>query len=94
MLRVEEEEVRIFYACECGSRAWGFPSQDSDYDLRFLYLREPNGYLQIDEGRDVIERPLACSIDLPGWDTKKALRLIRKSDPPLLEWLQSPTVCG
>ena len=93
MLRVEKEEnVRIFYACESGSRAWGFPSQDSDYDVRFLYLHEPNWYLQIYEGRDVIERPLADSIDLAGWDIKKALKLFRKSNPPLLEWLQSPIV--
>ncbi|CAM3516797.1 MULTISPECIES: nucleotidyltransferase domain-containing protein [Saccharibacillus] len=91
--RIErEEKVRILYACESGSRAWGFPSQDSDYDVRFLYVREPDWYLSIFERRDVIERPISDLLDVNGWDLRKALRLFRKSNPPLLEWLQSPIV--
>lgn len=88
----EKEKVRIFYACESGSRAWGFPSSDSDYDVRFLYIHPIDWYLSIDEGRDVIERPINNKIDLSGWDIKKALRLYKKSNPPLLEWLRSPIV--
>lgn len=87
-----EEEVKILYACESGSRAWGFPSNDSDYDVRFIYIRKPEFYLSIDEGRDVIERPIVDDIDLSGWDLKKTLKLFRKSNPPLLEWFQSPIV--
>ncbi|MDI4648741.1 nucleotidyltransferase domain-containing protein [Cohnella hashimotonis] len=85
-----EENVRILYACESGSRAWGFPSQDSDYDVRFVYVREPDWYLSIYDKRDVIERPISDSLDISGWDLRKALNLYRKSNPPLLEWLQSP----
>lgn len=85
-----EEEIRILYACESGSRAWGFPSQDSDYDVRFLYIRRPEWYLSIFERRDVIERPISDKLDIGGWDLRKALNLYRKSNPPLLEWLQSP----
>lgn len=88
----QEENVRIFYACESGSRAWGFPSADSDFDVRFIYAHPVNWYLSIDEGRDVIERPINDAIDLSGWEMKKALKLFRKSNPPLLEWLQSPIV--
>ena len=88
----KEENVKILYACESGSRAWGFPSSDSDYDVRFIYIRKPEFYLSIDEGRDVIEYPIVDVIDLSGWDLKKTLRLFRKSNPPLLEWLQSPIV--
>ncbi|QSF47604.1 nucleotidyltransferase domain-containing protein [Paenibacillus tianjinensis] len=84
-----EENVRILYACESGSRAWGFPSKDSDYDVRFLYLRRPEAYLSILEPRDVIERPISDLLDINGWDLKKGLTLFRKSNPPLLEWLQS-----
>lgn len=84
-----EEDVRILYACESGSRAWGFPSRDSDYDVRFLYVRRPEAYLSIFEPRDVIERPISNLLDINGWDLKKALLLFRKSNPPLLEWLQS-----
>ena len=95
LLEIEKEEnVRIFYACESGSRAWGFPSVNSDYDVRFLYIREQNFYLSIDveDKRDVIEVPIDDELDINGWDLRKALRLLRKSNPPLLEWLSSPTV--
>jgi len=88
----EKETVVVFYACESGSRAWGFPSADSDYDVRFLYLRPVNWYLSINEKRDVIEVPLKGQLDINGWDLKKALMLFRKSNPPLLEWLNSPIV--
>jgi uncharacterized protein len=88
----ERDEVCIFYACESGSRAWGFPSVDSDYDVRFLYLHKRDWYLSVDEGRDVIERPISDEIDLKGWDMKKALKLFRKSNVHLLEWLDSPIV--
>jgi predicted nucleotidyltransferase len=88
------EQVHIIYACESGSRAWGFPSTDSDYDVRFLYLRPRDWYLSIDveNRRDVIEQPITDELDVSGWDLRKALRLLRKSNPPLLEWLTSPIV--
>jgi uncharacterized protein len=87
-----EENVRILLAVESGSRAWGFPSADSDYDVRFVYVHRLEWYLTIDPGRDVLERPLIDLIDLAGWDLKKALQLLRKSNPPLLEWLQCPII--
>jgi len=88
------EDVAILLAVESGSRAWGFESMDSDYDVRFIYVRRPEAYLSIDLElqRDVIERPIADAIDLSGWDIRKALKLFQKSNPPLLEWLQSPLV--
>lgn len=85
-----EEQVKIIYACESGSRAWGFESQNSDYDVRFIYVRPLDDYLTIFEQRDVIERPLENDLDVNGWDISKALQLLRKSNPPLLEWLHSP----
>ncbi|HNB50707.1 MAG TPA: nucleotidyltransferase domain-containing protein [Anaerolineales bacterium] len=87
-----EENVRVIYACESGSRAWGFPSADSDYDVRFVYIHPRDWYLSIAEQRDVIERPISEGLDLNGWDLRKALQLFRKSNPPLLEWLGSPIV--
>ena len=87
-----QEEVHIIYACESGSRAWGFESIDSDFDVRFLYVHPVAWYLGIDAGRDVIERPVDDQLDMSGWDLRKALQLLRKSNPPLLEWLQSPTI--
>ncbi len=88
------ERVVILLAVESGSRAWGFPSKDSDYDVRFIYCREPEFYLSIDgsEESGVIERPIEDSFDLSGWDIRKALTLFRKSNPPLLEWLQCPII--
>lgn len=88
----DEERVGILYAVESGSRAWGFPSADSDYDVRLIYIHRQPWYLSIDSEsrRDVIERPLVEEIDLSGWDIRKALALFARSNPPLLEWLDSP----
>ena len=87
-----ERNVRVLFACESGSRAWGFASRDSDFDVRFLYVHRRDWYLSVEDRRDVIERPLADDLDVSGWELRKALRLLRKSNPPLLEWLKSPVV--
>lgn len=89
-----DNDVKIIWACESGSRAWGFASEDSDYDVRFIYLNRREWYMAVDleDKRDVIETPLEDVWDVNGWDMRKALRLYRKSNPPLLEWLQSPIV--
>lgn len=84
--------VRVLYACESGSRAWGFPSPDSDYDVRFIYVHEPEWYLRVMPQRDVIEQPISDALDLSGWELRKALRLLHDSNPALSEWLQSPLV--
>jgi len=90
----EEEQINILYACESGSRAWGFASQDSDYDVRFVYVHEKDWYLRINVAADsdVVERPIVDDLDLSGWELAKALRLLQKSNPPLLEWFNSPIV--
>jgi hypothetical protein len=90
----QTQAIRILYACESGGRAWGFASPDSDYDVRFLYVRPRDGYLSIDleHRRDVIERPIEGVLDINGWDLRKALQLMHKSNPPLFEWLHSPRV--
>ncbi len=86
-----EEGVRILYAAESGSRAWGFASPDSDYDVRFIYAHPHDWYLRLVPARDVIERPLDPElVDLAGWDVRKALQLMLKSNPALYEWLCSP----
>lgn len=87
-----EHDVKILFAIESGSRAWGFPSKDSDYDVRFVYVNKKDWYLSIDQKRDVIEYPINDMLDLSGWDVKKALALFSKSNPALLEWLRSPIV--
>lgn len=93
--KVEEDfQVKILYACESGSRAWQFPSKDSDYDVRFIYVHKKEDYLTIDpigigSKRDVIELPINDLLDISGWELTKALRLFRKSNPPLMEWLRS-----
>ncbi|GAB3845824.1 nucleotidyltransferase domain-containing protein [Hymenobacter terrigena] len=84
--------IRILYACESGSRAWGFPSPDSDYDVRFIYCHLPVWYLALDEGRDTLNFPVDEELDLAGWELRKSLRLLRGSNASLFEWLQSPVV--
>jgi len=88
----QKHQVKILFAVESGSRAWGFPSKDSDYDVRFVYVNRPEWYLSIDDKRDVIELPINDMLDINGWDIRKALKLFRKSNPPLLEWLVSDIV--
>jgi predicted nucleotidyltransferase len=89
-----DEQCVVVLAVESGSRAWGFESTDSDYDVRFIYVRPTEWYLSIDveDQRDVIEKPITGELDVSGWDLRKALRLMRKSNPPLFEWLQSPII--
>ncbi|WP_240905621.1 nucleotidyltransferase domain-containing protein, partial [Thiorhodococcus mannitoliphagus] len=87
-----EHQVRVLYACESGSRGWGFASPDSDYDVRFLYVHALPWYLQVTPGRDVIERPLTAVLDINGWELRKALGLLKKGNATLIEWLDSPVV--
>ena len=86
------EGVRILHCVESGSRAWGFASPDSDYDVRFIYVRPVEDYLRLEKVRDVIEWQLDDTLDISGWDLQKALRLLRKSNPTLFEWNSSPIV--
>lgn len=89
----EEKKVKVLLACETGSRAWGFPSPDSDYDVRILYVHERDWYIQLSEGRDSIEAMLENNdLDISGWELRKALRLLMKSNAPLLERIQSPII--
>lgn len=86
------EQVAILWAIESGSRAWGFPSPDSDYDCRFVYLRQRRDYLGLFPRRDVIETPLDAVLDVNGWDLHKALRLLVKGNAVVIEWFLSPIV--
>jgi uncharacterized protein len=86
------EDVRVLYACESGSRGWGFASPDSDYDVRFLYVRPTADYLRIHDMRDVIEEAPGPVFDVNGWDLRKALQLLAKGNATLVEWLSSPVV--
>lgn len=88
----EKENVRILLAVESGSRAWGFASLDSDYDVRFIYIRNKKDYLKLESVRDVIELPIDDVLDINGWDLQKTLRLLYKSNPTLFEWFSSPIV--
>ena len=87
-----KEGVRILHAVESGSRAWGFASPDSDYDVRFVYARPKEDYLRLDELRDVIEWQLDEVLDINGWDLKKALRQFAKGNATLFEWSESPII--
>ena len=89
-----QSNISILYACESGSRAWGFASTDSDYDVRFIYANPVSWYLRLLEDKDVINLPIEDTpqgiLDLGGWDVRKTLRLVVKPNPVIWEWLQSP----
>ncbi len=88
----QKENVVILYAVESGSRAWGFASTNSDYDVRFIYIRNPEHYWKLEKTKDVIEWQLDETLDINGWDLQKALRLLHRSNATLFEWLSSPIV--
>ncbi len=85
-------DVVVLFACESGSRGWGFASPDSDYDVRFVYAHRRDWYLRVEPQRDVIERPLDDELDVSGWELRKTLQLLHRSNPTLLEWLDSPVM--
>lgn len=87
-----EENLRVLLAVESGSRAWGFHSPDSDYDVRFIYARPVDWHLQLGKRRDVVERPIDDELDISGWELSKALTLALSSNAVIAEWLQSPIV--
>lgn len=88
----QAENVKIIYAVESGSRSWGFASPDSDYDVRFIYIRPEQDYLRLEKQRDVIEWELDEVLDINGWDLKKVLRYYHKSNATIFEWAGSPIV--
>lgn len=89
----QQENIRILYACESGSRGWGFASEDSDYDVRFIYIHTPEWYLSVNNKADVITFFSDDRVfDLSGWDIRKALMHFHGSNPTLYDWLQSPII--
>ena len=91
--KVEQQHgVRILHTVESGSRSWGFASPDSDYDVRFVYVRPAADYLRLDQPRDVIEWQLDEVLDISGWDLRKALQLFAHGNASLFEWTFSPIV--
>lgn len=88
----EQYDVKILLAVESGSRAWGFASADSDYDVRFIYVHRPEQYLRIDLMKDVIEWQLDEVLDINGWDLRKALLAFAKGNPNVMEWANSPII--
>lgn len=88
----EKEHVRILHAVESGSRAWGFASPDSDYDVRFIYVKKKEDYLRLETTRDMIDWELDETLDINGWDIKKVLQHFHKSNATIFEWANSPIV--
>ena len=88
----EKENIKVLHVIESGSRAWGFASPDSDYDVRFIYVRDKDFYLSLRGTKDFIDWELSEVLDINGWDLKKALQHIHKSNATVFEWSNSPVV--
>ncbi|UGB32311.1 nucleotidyltransferase domain-containing protein [Metabacillus sp. B2-18] len=88
----KDQNITILYACESGSRAWNMNTSFSDFDVRFIYKREMNWYLQLTEGKNTLDFSTKDNEEYVGWDIKKALQLLLKSNPTLLEWIHSPII--
>ncbi len=93
LTRIERQRrLRVLFACESGSRAWGFASSDSDYDVRFIYAYRPAEYVGLKAPVGAFDQQEPGDIDLGGWDIRKTAELMRRSNPPLMEWLASPII--
>jgi predicted nucleotidyltransferase len=88
----KENNIKILFSCESGSRGWEFPSPDSDYDVRFIYVRPYRYYLSVMERADDLNFAITGDLDMYGWDIRKVLQLMRKSNVTPFEWLQSPII--
>lgn len=88
----QQRGLRVLFACESGSRAWGFASRDSDFDVRFIFVRPAAQYLRLNPPKDAFDLHQDQDFDLAGWDIRKAAELMRRCNPPLLEWLDSPII--
>lgn len=90
--KIESTGIKVLYACESGSRAWGFESKDSDYDVRFIYALPREKYLTVYDCKDTMDFPIDDLLDLNGWDIKKTLRLFSGNNMTAFEWINSPIV--
>ena len=98
----EKEHVRVLHVVESGSRAWGFASPDSDYDVRFVYKRNVENYISLNKAKDVFEiyldeeyhscKPEDALVDMVGFDLMKYMGLLSKSNPTAIEWLMSDII--
>jgi uncharacterized protein len=88
----KEQNIQMLFACESGSRGWEFPSPDSDYDVRFIYVRPYRFYLSVQDRKYDLNFPISGELDMYGWDIRKVLQLIKKSNTTPFEWLQSPII--
>lgn len=88
----ERENIKVLHAAESGSRAWGIASPDSDYDVRFVYVRPMDFYLKLQDKKDFIDWELNQVLDINGWDITKALQHFYKSNATLYEWGNSPII--
>lgn len=88
----QKENIKILHCVESGSRAWGFASPDSDYDVRFIYAHSRDHYLSLRPKKDHIDWELNETLDINGWDITKALALFHKSNATVFEWSNSPVV--
>jgi len=86
-----KHQLRILFAVESGSRAWGFSSSDSDYDVRFVYALPEREYMRLEQPKDNFEL-MDGDLDISGWEIRKALNLMFKGNFTIREWLQSPIV--
>jgi len=84
----KERDIEILFAVESGSRVWGFASENSDWDIRFVYKKPLQEYIKIGKGKDTIEL-MDKDLDFSGWDIHKALGLLGKCNPSLVDWLSS-----
>jgi len=87
----KKHKIKVVWAIESGSRAWGFASEDSDYDLRCIHIGKLDDYLGLLPSPQQVNLTTEV-LDLESWDIRKFAELTLKSNPQIAEWLRSPIV--
>jgi uncharacterized protein len=97
--RLKDEVARhpypLVFATISGAHLYGFPSPDSDYDLRGCHVLPVNEVVGLDEGRETVESSMidgGFELDLVTHDARKFFGLMLKKNGYVLEQLYSPLV--
>lgn len=92
---IAEHPYPLLFAAVSGAHLYGFPSPDSDYDLRGAHCLPLAEVIGLEHGPETVERSHVrdgVEIDLVTHDIAKFVRLLLKRNGYVLEQLHSPLV--
>jgi predicted nucleotidyltransferase len=92
---IRAQPYQLLFVTISGAHLYGFPSPDSDYDLRGVHVLPPREVMGLEPGRETIENARdepGLELDLVTHDAKKFFTLLLRKNGYVLEQLYSPLV--